>query len=146
MRRTKFQGIVKQVWASDPDRVYLAQYGTHDMEPLALRLFASRRAAGLCRCAVAYALGVHPSTVMRWETGTFHTISRKHVGMWALLTNVDPEWIITGEGKATPMVRRLCRENGPYYKILLDPLPDKLHIASTPEQFFKWRLDVKREG
>ena len=138
MRRTKFQGIVKQVWAADGDRVYLAAFGDVEPVPIALRLYASRVAADITRSAMAVCLRVHPTSVTRWETGVFHTISMKHLTMWALVCGVDPDWLVHGTGEVPYKVRKLCFQNQRAFREMLEPLPDSLGVPSTPAQFMKY--------
>ena len=133
MRRCKLQGVVAQRYGQCK-RHFLAAYGELDLDPMALRLYVARKSKRITRSAMARALGVHETSVMRWESGGIHTISKEHVIGWARATGFTPRWLISGGPVADGPTRRMLRDMAPVFREYIEPLPDSLGIPSTPEQ------------
>ena len=134
MRRCKLQGIVEQLYGSEP-REYLAQYGSRGMDPVPVRLYASRVHAGLTVEQMAVALGVHRTTVSRWETGGIHTMSMNHLSAWCRVTGVSYDWLVRNIGHPGRKLDALVGEGRRWIKPHIEPLPDKLGIVSSPWQY-----------
>ena len=143
MRRCKLQGIVAQRYGSE-DRRFLAAYGDTDCDPMAMRLYVARKCSKLNRSAMAKALGVHESSVMRWECGEIHTISVENLRKWARVTGFDLRWMISG-GEVSLPVKRMLRDMAPVFQRYIEPLPDSMGIPSTPEQQLK-RMRSRKLG
>ena len=143
MRRCKLQGVVAQRYGQQ-ERHYLAAYGEFDLDPMALRLYVARKTAKLNRSQMARALGVHETSVMRWERGDIHTISKDHIIGWSRATGFTPRWIISGGPVADGPTRRIMRDMAPVFRMYIEPLPDSLGIPSTPEQV-KAKLQARGE-
>ena len=133
MRRCKLQGIVAERYGGT-ERHFLAAYGEHDLDPMALRLYVARKSKRISRSDMARALGVHWTSVMRWERGDIHTISKDHVIGWARATGFTPRWLISGGPITDGPTRRMMRDMAPLFRLWIEPLPDSLGIPSTPEQ------------
>ena len=141
MRRCKLQGVVAQRYGQC-ERHFLAAYGEMDLDPMALRLYVARKSMRISRSAMARALGVHETSVMRWERGDIHTISKEHVIGWSRATGFTPRWLISGGPVTDASIRRMLRDMAPIFREYIEPLPDSLGIPSTPEQV-KRELDIQ---
>jgi len=84
------------------------------------RMKSSRQNKGLTLEAVAQYMGVHKSTVSRWEKGEIERVSLSSMQSLALLYNVNPAWLM---GADAPMEPPAKRSNAEITKLKLYEIP-----------------------
>lgn len=62
---------------------------------LPVRLMVSRTSAGMTQTELSVALGTARATIANYEAGK--PVRRSTVMAWAMATDVDPKWLMTGE-------------------------------------------------
>lgn len=68
------------------------------MSTLSDRINVGLALAGMKPAHLARAIGVTPATITNWTNGTAKSIKGEHLVRAARAMNVDPVWLITGEG------------------------------------------------
>lgn len=68
------------------------------MSTLAERIAFGLAHSGMKRRHLAIQIGVTPATITNWMNGTAKSITGEHLVRAAQAMNVDPAWLITGEG------------------------------------------------
>jgi len=84
---------------------------------------------------MAAALGVHRTTVSRWELGKIHTMSCDHLSGWARVTGVPYNWLLHNEGLPGGKLAALVGEGRRWVKPHIKPLPSSLGIVSDWWQY-----------
>lgn len=92
-KSVKFRGVCGGL--SIDTRVF-TYAGGKSWYPMSKRLEAARRFAGFDYSDMGGLLGVHRTSVMRWEREHIHSIENSVIARWAQVTGVTPEWIING--------------------------------------------------
>lgn len=64
------------------------------MKKMGLRIHQARTACDMTQEQVGDKLGVHKSTIMKWEKGEVAAIKRSYIQQMADLFNVKPEWLM----------------------------------------------------
>ena len=92
-RTIKFRGFCDGL--SLEDRTYTNDTG-HTYYPIRIRLRVSRDESGISKEDMGRRLGLHRTTILRYETGAIRTIDNATLAKWARECNVSLSWLLDG--------------------------------------------------
>ena len=90
-----FQGFARDLDMSYREYTLLRKH-ERDL-PLAARLMAARDSRGFTIPEMADRLGVHRTSVWRWEHGFIRSINRDLLKKWAAICRVSDRWLFSGK-------------------------------------------------